>query len=137
MGRDDSYAMKLASLEIKGDIRNYGRIRFKRLMDKFDINIININGGVIEFSIQDKVFFYGGTKQIIRKKGCQDWTGKIITFLKEEFNGVIPMRINEPGVFTFGKYTGRNIEEILIIDPNYVYWCQENIEDFLLKIGLK
>lgn len=33
-------------------------------------------------------------------------------------------------VFTFGKYKGLDLEEVLEIDPQYVLYCQEKIDWF-------
>ena len=45
------------------------------------------------------------------------------------------IKLNHPTkkmTFHFGKYRGRDIEEIRFRDPRYVIWCIENVEGFQL-----
>lgn len=37
------------------------------------------------------------------------------------------VQYNEGDVFTFGKYKGRSLIEILVSDPQYILWVSENI----------
>ena len=36
--------------------------------------------------------------------------------------------------FTFGKYKGKNIMDIIKNDPKYVHWCVRNVEWFELTV---
>lgn len=29
-------------------------------------------------------------------------------------------------VFKFGKYNGLTVEQVLLVDPDYIRWCAEN-----------
>lgn len=40
--------------------------------------------------------------------------------------------VNYKTVFTFGKYKGRTVKEILIEDPSYLLWADNNVEGFEL-----
>jgi broad specificity phosphatase PhoE len=42
-------------------------------------------------------------------------------------------KIDSDGVFLFGKYEGETVEEISFKDPEYLYWCHHNVDDFRLK----
>lgn len=35
--------------------------------------------------------------------------------------------------FTFGKYKGKNVEEVLAIQPSYLNWCAINLEYFYVS----
>lgn len=35
--------------------------------------------------------------------------------------------------FTFGKYTGKSVEEVLRIQPSYLSWCAINLDHFFLS----
>lgn len=35
--------------------------------------------------------------------------------------------------FTFGKYKGKNVEEVLAIQPSYLNWCAINLEHFYVS----
>jgi hypothetical protein len=35
-------------------------------------------------------------------------------------------------ILRFGKYRDKTIEEILELDPSYIEWCTETIDDFVL-----
>jgi hypothetical protein len=37
---------------------------------------------------------------------------------------------------TFGKYKGRNIEEIKTIAPSYLKWCSDNVKGFNVDLGI-
>ena len=36
-------------------------------------------------------------------------------------------------VFDFGQYIGFGYREVLKIDPQYIQWCEENIQWFILS----
>lgn len=36
-------------------------------------------------------------------------------------------------IFTFGKYEGMTIEEVYQIDPKYIKYCEENIDEFYVS----
>lgn len=33
-------------------------------------------------------------------------------------------------IFTFGKYNGQNIAQVILKDPDYFKWCMNNVEKF-------
>lgn len=35
-------------------------------------------------------------------------------------------------VFTFGKYEGKTLQDVMRIDPDYVNWCLANLDHFAL-----
>lgn len=43
-----------------------------------------------------------------------------------------PDKIDKDGIITFGKYKGRQLIEIINIDPSYVQWCLKNVSDFYI-----
>ena len=40
-------------------------------------------------------------------------------------------------VFTFGKYEGMTIAEVYEKDPNYIKYCEENIDEFYVSPSVK
>lgn len=36
-------------------------------------------------------------------------------------------------IFTFGKYKGRTLKEVIERDSSYITWCLEKVKDFTLK----
>ena len=40
-------------------------------------------------------------------------------------------------ILDFGKYKGKSLEEVIKLDPKYIEWCLEKIEDFYLSAGAK
>jgi hypothetical protein len=38
--------------------------------------------------------------------------------------------MNNEYVFTFGKYKGKNLSEVLNISPSYILWCSIQISHF-------
>ncbi len=35
-------------------------------------------------------------------------------------------------IFTFGKYKGRTLDEVMQLDPEYINWCLANLDHFAL-----
>jgi len=39
--------------------------------------------------------------------------------------------------FDFGKHEGRTVEEVCELEPHYISWCLEEVDDFRLDPGAK
>lgn len=74
----------------------YGEIKFNKLEQKYDITIIENASTYIVFSLgkdeynNKNTYHYNKEKMQIRNVNETEWTGKIITKFKEDFNGMIP-----------------------------------------------
>jgi len=73
---------------------NWNRLKYDKLCKKYDITTIESKDNVFKFIIGGKTFYYDITKGKV-KKWRSPWTGKIVTLLKEEFKGKIPL-VSEP-----------------------------------------
>lgn len=53
----------------------------------------------------------------------------------KEYNYYLPLTNfeNKNYFFDFGKYLGKSIKEIIIINPRYITWCIENINSFCVS----
>lgn len=40
---------------------------------------------------------------------------------------------NEGDVLTFGKYKGRSVIEVLVSDPQYIIWVNNNVHNVIFK----
>lgn len=54
--------------------------------------------------------------------------------LDKEFKQVILRDYGDS--FTFGKYRGRTIAEIIAKDPQYIVWAHNNVDFFKVKSGV-
>jgi hypothetical protein len=140
---EDSYAMKMVSLELRADKLNYGMIRWYRLKTKFNLQEIQNKNNVILFEINDIKFYYACRKQKIRKQGSPEWTSKLETYLKKE-SGCIKVdcvepltkkekTIPNPTDKAPGKHKDKTWLEVKEQDPNYIEWMIGATKDNLLK----
>lgn len=117
---------------------NNGLGRWYLLLKQFDIKVISNKNNLILFSINDVEYYYGIPSQKIRRRGDNEWTGKIIHKLKDDLN-ITPKKVDKnidtknekisDNIFNFGKYKGETIESVKEKDINYYNWCKENIKE--------
>jgi hypothetical protein len=70
----------------------WGNNTFHKLTLKYDIEVISDNNNLIQFKLGDKIYYFGVASSKIREKGSNEWTTKIMTKLKSDFNNKIPLR---------------------------------------------
>ena len=85
------------TIEINGTLTNvsklakqnkikYGNIKFNKLKERFDIEVIENNNNIINFKIFGNEYYYGLVSSKIRRKGEREWTGKLIKTLQHDID---------------------------------------------------
>lgn len=54
---------------------------------------------------------------------------RVFCYYSKEGN-IIRKQYNSETLLNFGKYNGSTIEDVINIEPSYIYWCIENIGEF-------
>jgi len=124
--------------------RRFGEIRFNKLKSKFDIKVISDKGGLILFSIQEKQYYWAPVAQKIRRVGEKEWSGKVMTILKSDFNTKIPLKkqIDKKTTYNlddmaFGKHKDKTWLEVEQTEPSYTDWLLKTTKNESLKVMLR